>query len=295
MRLRYGQPVDCRQDVEGCPTVPQSGRRVIGGRRAIEARTLAAQVRDVLRRDVLENRLQPGARLREAELAERFGMSRAPIREALRQLAAEGMVAITPRRGAVVVALSTQEFLEAYQLREALEWLAVRLAVPKLSSADVRRLRQYHEQMIEASSRGDVDTFFRANSAFHGLFVERCANRRVQEWYAQMMEQLRRHRMHSVILRGGMQRSAAEHGAILEAVEAGDPEQAAQMMSEHIRVPQRTIENAAAAGRWGDPVEGAAASLEGAAAGTAQGATVSVDGTPGGGGLTAAGPTRDGG
>ena len=101
----------------------------------LENRTLREQVIDHLREEILTSRLAPGTELGEAALARSLGISRGPLREALGALTAEGLVTIVPRRGAVVTRLTRKEFIDAYQVREALESLAVRLAVPRLTVA----------------------------------------------------------------------------------------------------------------------------------------------------------------
>src|SRR5205823_8601886 len=101
--------------------------------------TLWERVHDHLRTEILSNRLAPGTELQEVALSEQLGVSRGPIREAIGRLAAEGLVTVRPRRGAVVRSLSKDEFLDAYQVREALEWMAVRLAVPRLTNEDLAR------------------------------------------------------------------------------------------------------------------------------------------------------------
>ena len=103
------------------------------GTTKLENLTLWERVHHHLREEILANRLPPGTVLGEVALAESLGVSRGPVREALGRLAAEGLVTVRPRRGAVVSALSPQEFLEAYQVREALEALAIRLAVSRLT------------------------------------------------------------------------------------------------------------------------------------------------------------------
>ena len=110
-----------------------------------ENRTLREQVVDHLREEILANRLAPGTELGEVALAQSLGISRGPLREALGQLAAEGLVTIVPRRGAVVKRLTRQEFLDAYQVREALESLAIRLAVPRLETPTEAKLRRMCE------------------------------------------------------------------------------------------------------------------------------------------------------
>ena len=100
---------------------------------ALDGRTLWERVHDHLRDEILSGRMTSGTELSEVALAESLGVSRGPVREALGRLATEGLVTIRPRRGAVVRALSSDEFIEAYQVREALETMAARLAVPELT------------------------------------------------------------------------------------------------------------------------------------------------------------------
>src|SRR5918911_5312674 len=108
----------------------------------LENLTLWERVHAHLREEIVSNRLAPGTELQEVALSEQLGVSRGPIREAIGRLAAEGLVTVRPRRGAVVRSLSPGEFLELYQVREALEMMAVRLAVPRLTEEDVLELEQ---------------------------------------------------------------------------------------------------------------------------------------------------------
>src|SRR5919206_3394464 len=107
----------------------------------VENLTLWQRVYDHLRAEILSGRLQPGAELAEVALSEQLGVSRGPLREAIGRLAAEGLVTVSPRRGAVVRSLSKEEFLELYQVREALERMAVQLAVPRLRADDFEALQ----------------------------------------------------------------------------------------------------------------------------------------------------------
>jgi DNA-binding GntR family transcriptional regulator len=212
--------------------------------RPVDNVTLSQRVRDHLRDEILANRLAPGTHLQEEEIAEQLGISRAPVREALRLLAAEDLVTIAPRRGAIVKALSPQEFLDAYQVREALEVLAIRLAIPRLAETDLQALRDLHGEMMLSAARSDVEGFFEANTAFHTTLVEASGNARLRELYRLLMNQLQRHRMRSMSLRGGIERSLAEHAAILEAVTRRDAEAAGRLLGEHIRMPQRFLDAA---------------------------------------------------
>jgi DNA-binding GntR family transcriptional regulator len=203
--------------------------------------TLWQRVYDHLREEILAARLQPGTELAEVALSEQLGVSRGPIREAMGRLAAEGLVTVRPRRGAVVRLLSKDEFLELYQVREALEIMAVRLAVPRLGPDDSTVLQKLIETMGKHAERNEVAEFFEANGAFHAHLLEASGNRKLQELYGQLLGQMGRYRMRSLTLRGNLQRSVAEHAAILRAAKRGDTERAAHLMSEHIRVPQRRL------------------------------------------------------
>lgn len=210
----------------------------------LENRTLWQRVHEFLRQEILANRLPPGTELQEVALAESLGVSRGPVREALGRLAAEGLVTVRPRRGAVVRSLSKDEFLEAYQVREALEMLAIRLAVPRLTVQDIKQLQGLIDEMIEQAEQGDVQGFFSTNVAFHEALVDASGNRKLKDTHRQLLGQMGRYQMRSLALRGNLQRSIAEHRAILRAVKAGDAERAAHLLSEHIRVPQRRLQAA---------------------------------------------------
>src|SRR5712691_4341636 len=208
----------------------------------LENLTLWQRAHHHLREEILAGRLQPGTELAEVALSEQLGVSRGPIREAIGRLAAEGLVTVRPRRGAVVRSLSKDEFLELYQVREALEMMAVRLAVPKLAAGDIAELEQLIAAMNGHADRDEVAEFFEANMAFHARLFEASGNARLQELYGQLVGQMGRYRMRSLTLRGNLQRSVAEHGAILRAAKRGDADRAAHLMSEHIRVPQRRLQ-----------------------------------------------------
>ncbi|MGH2963623.1 MAG: GntR family transcriptional regulator, partial [Solirubrobacterales bacterium] len=198
------------------PTAKEAGDRDPGGGRRLENRTLWEQVRDRLREDVLSGELAPGTVLSEVSLARSFGVSRGPVREALGRLASEGLLTITPRRGAIVTELTRDEFVEAYQVRETLETLAIGLAVPRLRQSDLARLRELHEEMIQHAQRGEVNRFFDANAKFHDLFVTVSGNQKLREMYRLLMDQMGRYLARSLALRGSLEKSIAEHSAILE-------------------------------------------------------------------------------
>lgn len=207
--------------------------------------TLAEQVYQRLRDDILSNAFPPDAALPEKVLAAQLNVSRVPVREALRRLASDGLVTLRPRHGAVVKSLSPQQFLDAYRVREALEELAIRLALPHLAESDMAELGRLQADMRAHAATGDAEAFFGANRAFHALFIERSQNDYLKNIYYPLMDQMRRHISSSLGLRGGLERSIEEHQAILDAIRAGDASEASRLLREHIHVPQRALEESA--------------------------------------------------
>jgi DNA-binding GntR family transcriptional regulator len=204
--------------------------------------TLRERVHDHLKQEILANRYRPGSELLEVPLSEELGVSRGPIREALRSLESEGLVQITPRRGAVVVSLTKRDFLDAYQVREALEALGVRLAVPILSTAALDELDAQLEIMAQHAAAGDVDAFFETNARFHEAFVLASGNRKLVEAYRRLMAQMGPYRRPSARLRGNVERSIAEHRRIVLAARRRDVDAAVAQLMKHIEVPQRMLE-----------------------------------------------------
>ena len=211
--------------------------------RALENLTLWERVYAYLREEIYAERLSAGTELQEVALSRELGVSRGPVREAIGRLAAEGLVTVRPRRGAVVRSLSPSEFLELYQVREALEAAAIRLAVPNLGSDGIARLSELTDAMAHYARDDRIDEFFQANADFHEAIFVAAGNRKLREMYTQLLGQMGRYRTRSVALRGSLQQSVFEHRAVLEAVVNGNAEEAVRLMSAHIRVPQlRLIE-----------------------------------------------------
>ena len=124
-------------------------------------------LRDVLEDEIVEGRLSPGDRLDEMSLAERFGVSRTPIREALRQLAAAGFVEIRPHRGALVSAPDPRRIIEMFEVMAELEALCARLAARRLLTEDYQRLQQTLKACGDALKAGDSDAYYYENEQFH--------------------------------------------------------------------------------------------------------------------------------
>ena len=210
---------------------------------AIENLTLWERVYQHLQAEILEGRLLPGTVLSEVALAKELGVSRGPIREAMGRLAAEGLVNVRPRRGAVVRAPTLEELVEAHQVREVLESLAVSLAVPRLTEPDLRELGSLVDEMDTSARQNDLGRFFEANVAFHERFCEMSGNRKLRQVHVTLMGEIRGFQDRSLAIRGNPNDSVAEHRAILAAAAAGDAQLAAELAGIHVRVPAERLKN----------------------------------------------------
>lgn len=193
-------------------------------------------LRDALEEDIVTGRLPPGARLEETVLAARFGVSRTPIREALFQLAAAGLIAQKPRRGAVVAELGPARLMEMFEVMAELEALCARLAARRASAGDLRAIRDAHEASAAAAEAGDGDAYYYANEAFHGLIREAARNGFLIGQADALQRRLKPYRRLQLRARDRIRASFREHGAVLAAMEAGDAEAAAAVMRGHVAV-----------------------------------------------------------
>lgn len=195
-----------------------------------EREMLHNRVCSVLRRAILKGDFKPGERLVQTDLAESIGVSRMPIREALRQLEIEGLVTLEPHKGAVVRTLEKEDIMEIYELRSVLEPLALKKSMANFSNGDLNALQMYDESMKKSA---DEEEYVELNAAFHQLLSSRCKSPRllgfidtIGRGFSQDTPQ---------IIRGQIQKSNKEHETILKAILNGDEEKAADSLASHIR------------------------------------------------------------
>jgi len=209
---------------------------------AFDNLTLSQRVYKHLREEILSDRLPPGTELSEVALAQELEVSRGPIREAMGRLAAEGLIKVQPRRRAVVRSLTPQELIDAYEVREALEVLAVRLAVPRVTDADLARLEQLIDQMADHAKANAIGDFFAANVEFHETLCELSGNEKLQEVHHRLEGEIGRFKARTLALRGSLDGSLDEHRAILAAIRLRDAEKAAALTAAHVRVPAQRLQ-----------------------------------------------------
>lgn len=194
-------------------------------------RALYEEVAELLRQRIFRRELEPGCWIDELKIAEEFGISRTPLREALKVLAAEGLVTMKVRRGAYVTEMSEKDLRDVYHLLSLLESDAAGVVARTASAEDLRMLEQLHAELEAA--RGERDRFFAINERFHMRLLELSDNR----WRSQMVADLRKvmklNRHNSLLKSGRIKESLAEHRAIMAALAERDASTTMQRMREH--------------------------------------------------------------
>lgn len=188
--------------------------------------TLREKILETIRESILKGQLKPGEKVAEPELAERFGISRTPIREAFRQLESEGYLTVIPRKGAVVTALSERAVEEFYAIKSILEGYAAQMAAENMADKDIEKLETINEKLQELADEGDVKTFFRVHNEFHEVFIRAAGNEKLLELINQLMLKFNRFRLASLSLPGRMEISVKEHEKIIKAFKRKDGTQA---------------------------------------------------------------------
>ncbi len=195
---------------------------------------LYQEVAERLRQRIFAHELPPGTWIDEQKLAEQYGISRTPLREALKVLASEGLVTLKPRRGCYVTEISAQDLDDIFPLMAMLEGRCAAEAVKRARPADIEALKAIHETLERSAREGRIEAFFEANQEFHRKIQELSGNR----WMLSVIQDLRKvlklSRLHSLSLEGRLQQSLEEHRAILAAIAGKDAGKAEAAMHDHL-------------------------------------------------------------
>jgi len=199
-------------------------------------RALYEEVAERLRQRIFRRELPPGSWIDELKIAEEYGISRTPLREALKVLAAEGLVTMKVRRGAYVTEVSEKDLADVYHLLGLLESDAAAALAQRATPAQLQELQAIHDELeAAAGSAPQVERFFEINERFHLRLLELADNR----WRTQMVHDLRKvmklNRQHSLLKTGRIAESLTEHRAIMAALQAHDPDAARARMLAHFR------------------------------------------------------------
>lgn len=186
-----------------------------------------------LREVILSGEFEPGERLVQEEWAEKLGVSRMPIREALQQLEVEGLVKIEPRRGAIVTPISTEDIREIYHLRSLLEGEAVKMSLPNLSDEDVIQLENLYREMCKLQNNDvDVEKYTALNKEFHRIMRSGLKWRRIHQMIDALWMGIPAYT--PGLLSSQIKVANEEHKEMLAAIKQGDAEKLATLMQQHI-------------------------------------------------------------
>ena len=199
--------------------------------------TVCEALRSAIRNGILE----PGERLMEVQLAEELGISRTPVREAIRKLEQEGYVIMMPRRGTYVSSVSVNDIKEIFEIRSALESLSTGLAARRIEPDELEKLRALLTEIEGHIERRDIDKIVETDIEFHGLLYQVSRNERLVTIISNLKEQLARFRTLSMSYPGRLQETLEEHRAMVEAIAAGDVEAARDAAERHMERAEETL------------------------------------------------------
>ncbi len=194
-----------------------------------------------LRAEILLGKLKPGERLMEIHLAQRLGVSRTPIREAIRKLELEGLVTMIPRRGAEVAQISEKNLKDVLEVRLALETLAVRLACQRMDQQVLGELRQACDHFAKVTANKDMAEITRADVALHDVIIRSTGNRKLEQMISNLSEQMYRYRFEYIKDTSYHTLLIEEHERIYESIAKRDPDMAEKEITNHIENQLQTI------------------------------------------------------
>ncbi len=198
---------------------------------ALAPRALYQDVAERVRQQIFDRRLEPGSWIDEQKLALEYGISRTPLREALKVLAVEGLVTMKVRRGAYVTEVSAVDVAQIYHVLALLESDAAGVVATHATAAQRAELRALHDRLEQQAHQRDA--FFATNEQFHMLLLDFAANRWTQQIVTDLRKVMKLNRHHSLFKQGRLASSLAEHRALMRAIEARDAESAVRLMRTH--------------------------------------------------------------
>ncbi|WP_172656322.1 GntR family transcriptional regulator [Halomonas sp. PR-M31] len=210
-------------------------------RQRIRTTSLAEQAHQALHLMIVRGELKPNERLAEPELCELLDISRTPLREAIKQLAAEGLVILRRHRNAVVAPIDAQELEYLFEVEAGLESMAIGLAAQRMTNTEINRLEVMQERLERLVDKGDLNRYFELNQRIHSLLVAGAKNPVLTETHQRLLGRLERARYLALGKFGRWHESASEHRGILEALKARDTARARQLLVEHVQHTGKVI------------------------------------------------------
>ena len=208
---------------------------------AITRRSLHEELVSRLRAMIVDGTMAPGSKVPEKNLCERFAVSRTPLREALKVLAADGLVYLEPNRGAWVTELTVSEVNEVFPVLGALEALSGELACQNITDAELGKLREHHNAMMESYEKRDLSGYFRCNQAIHGGILQAAQNETLVTQCEALSARMQRARYLANISEDRWAEAVSEHEEIIQALEARQGKKLGEILKKHMRNKQASI------------------------------------------------------
>lgn len=196
-----------------------------------------------LRQAILTGELKPGERLMEIHLANRLGVSRTPIREAIRMLELEGLVTMIPRRGAEVSRISKQDITDVLEVRASLDALAVRLCCERITPEEIAQLEKAADAFSQAIASGDLTAVAQADVDFHDIIVSASKNKRLMQMVNNLAERVYRYRLEYIKDKSSHNNLIREHREILDFIKKKDSSSAEAAIISHVKNQENAIIN----------------------------------------------------
>jgi DNA-binding GntR family transcriptional regulator len=189
---------------------------------------------DHLRKLIVESVFAPGAKLNERELCETMGISRTPLREALKVLAVDGLIELSPNRGASVYKMSREEIWETFEFVGGLEAMAGELACERITPEEVTAIKALHHAMLECKAQNDLPGYYSNNQAIHNRITEAARNSVLLETYLSMNRRLQALRLRSNVVPTKWDQAVDEHWQMIDALDARDGKRLGSILKQHL-------------------------------------------------------------
>jgi len=202
--------------------------------------TLREKIVETVRNAIVNGQIAAGARVAEPELADHFGISRTPIREAFRQLESEGFITVIPRKGAIVASLSAKDISDFYDLKMVLEGYAARCATKVLTEKEMAKMEAVNRQMEVAAAKKDLRKVLVLHNEFHDIFLKACGNEKLHAIVQNMVMQFQRFRL-ILAMRGKIEGSIRQHREIIDAFRKRNSDMAESLVIKNAQYGKKVL------------------------------------------------------
>jgi DNA-binding GntR family transcriptional regulator len=213
--------------------------------KAIQKKTLHEEIANNLRDMIMSGELREGDKIKENNLCDMMGISKTPLREALRVLSAEGLIRLIPNRGSYVTTPTFEEIKEMFDVMSVLEGVCARTAAEKMNAKDFSKLEKLHNKLEESFRRRDQKKYIHQNNSYHALVQELAGNKTLNQIVNGLRQKILLYRFQSLNLPERFEQSIREHRDLLAAFRNRDPEKAEMLMTSHLKKQCEALEQLA--------------------------------------------------